>query len=97
MLPFAVGVAVSPMPIVAMVLMFITPRARANGVLFALGWVVGIAVAGAVLLAVAGPTEASDGDGAPAAWVDWLKLALGVLLVHVAVKQWRQRSPRGRR
>ena len=94
MLPFAVGVAVSPMPIVAMVLMLMTPRARANGVLFVLGWVLGIAVAGAVLLAVAGPTEASD-DGAPAAWVDWLKLALGVLLVLVAFKQWRARPAAG--
>ena len=94
LLPFAVGVAVSPMPIVAMVLMLLTPRARANGGLFLLGWVAGIAVAGAVLLAVAGPTDASD-DGAPATWVDWLKLVLGALLVLVAAKQWRARPAAG--
>jgi hypothetical protein len=94
LLPFAVGVAVSPMPIVAMVLMLMTPRARANGVLFVLGWVVGIAVAGAVLLSVAGPTEASD-DGAPATWVSWLELLLGALLLLVAAKQWRARPAAG--
>ena len=37
-LPFAVGVAISPMPIVAMVLMLITPKARANGFAFLVGW-----------------------------------------------------------
>jgi hypothetical protein len=31
LLPFTVGVAVSPMPIVAVVLMLVTPRARCNG------------------------------------------------------------------
>jgi hypothetical protein len=57
LLPFAVGVAVSPMPIVAVVLMLVTPRARTNGPAFLLGWIVGIALAGAVLLAIAGPSR----------------------------------------
>jgi membrane-associated phospholipid phosphatase len=41
------------MPIVAVVLMLVTPRARTNGPAFILGWVAGIAVAGAILLALA--------------------------------------------
>ena len=90
MLPFAVGVAISPMPIVAVVLMLVTPRAWSNGPAFVLGWVLGLAVVGGIVLAVAGPTDASD-DGAPAAWVDWLKLVLGLGLVLIAVKQWRAR------
>jgi hypothetical protein len=45
-LPFAVEVAVSPMPVVAMVLMLITPRARANGITFVVGWVLGVAAGG---------------------------------------------------
>jgi Sap-like sulfolipid-1-addressing protein len=94
LLPFAVGVAVSPMPIVAMVLMLITPRARENGVAFVLGWVAGIAVAGAILLALASPTDASS-EGTPAHWVSWLKLVLGLLLVLVAVKEWRARPAPG--
>jgi len=31
MLPFAVGVVLSPMPVVALVLMLVTPKAKANG------------------------------------------------------------------
>jgi threonine/homoserine/homoserine lactone efflux protein len=94
LLPFAVGVAVSPMPIVAVVLMLVTRRARTNGPAFLLGWIVGIAVAGAIVLAIAGPTNASD-SGQPASWVNWLKLVLGLLLLLVAVREWRGRPHEG--
>lgn len=94
LLPFAVGVAVSPMPIVAVVLMLVTPRARTNGPAFLIGWVAGIAIAGAIFLALAGPTNASD-DGEPATWVSWLKIVLGALLLLVAVRQWRGRPHAG--
>jgi hypothetical protein len=82
------------MPIVAVVLMLVTPRARTNGPAFLLGWIVGIALAGAVLLAIAGPSSASE-QGEPAAWVNWLKLVLGLLLVLVAVRRWRARPHEG--
>jgi len=91
LLPFAVGVAISPMPIVAVVLMLVTPRAKVNGPAFLLGWIAGVAGTGAILLALAGPANASQ-DGAPADWVNWLKLVLGVLLLALAVHQWRGRA-----
>jgi hypothetical protein len=94
LLPFAVGVAVSPTPIIAMVLMLITPKARVNGVVFVLGWIGGIAVTGAILLALADPTGAIDEDQ-PASWTYWLKLVLGALLLLVAVKEWRARPAAG--
>ena len=94
LLPFAFGVAVSPMPIVAVVLMLVSRRARTNGPAFLVGWMAGIAIAGAILLSVAGPANASD-NGEPADWVNWLKLVLGLLLVLVAVRQWRARPHAG--
>ena len=42
LLPSAVGVALSPVPIVAVILMLGTPRARTNGPMFAVGWVAGL-------------------------------------------------------
>jgi threonine/homoserine/homoserine lactone efflux protein len=92
-LPLAVGVALSPVPIIAVVLMLTTARARANGPTFVLGWLVGLGVVGAVVLALAGPGAAGE-EGQPAAWVSWLKLLLGLGLVLVAVRQFRGR-PRG--
>jgi hypothetical protein len=93
-LPFAVGVAISPMPIVAVVLMLLSAKARVNGPAFLVGWIVAIAGAGVVLLAIAAPTDPSDG-GEPADWINWLKLVLGLLLVLVAVRQWRNRPEPG--
>jgi threonine/homoserine/homoserine lactone efflux protein len=93
-LGLAAGVAVSPLPIVAMILLLATPRGRANGSLFAVGWLVGLSVLGAVVLALAGPADPSD-DGQPAAWTGWLKLLLGVLLLLAAVRQWRARPAEG--
>lgn len=93
-LGLAAGVAVSPLPIVAMILVLATPRGRVNGIVFGLGWVLGLAVLGAVVLALAGPADASDG-GEPAAWTGWLKLLLGVLALLLAVRQWRSRPAPG--
>ncbi len=86
----AVGVALSPIPIIAVILMLVTPRARVNGPAYAVGYLLGLALIGAIVLLVAGPAGASD-DGDPATWVDLLKLALGVGLVLLSVKQWRGR------
>lgn len=90
MLGFAAGVAVSPLPIVAIILLLATPRGRLMGPLFALGWVVGLAVLGTIVLVLAGPSNASSG-GQPATWTGWVKLAIGLLLLAFAVRQWRQR------
>lgn len=94
MLSLAVGVSLSPVPIIAVVLMLGTPGARVNGPAFVLGWIVGLAIVGTIFLVVAGNAGAEDG-GEPASWVAWVKLALGALLLLVAVKQWRGRPRAG--
>jgi threonine/homoserine/homoserine lactone efflux protein len=91
MLPFAVGVAISPMPIVAVVLMLVSARAKANGLAFIFGWVVAIAVLGGIVLAVAGPAAMTDDDGSASSGSSTLKLVLGLGLVVVAMRQWRSR------
>jgi threonine/homoserine/homoserine lactone efflux protein len=93
-LPLAVVVALSPIPIVGVVLMLSTPRARVNGPAFIVGWLAGILAVGGAVLAVSGGVGANDG-GEPATWVDILKLALGVLLLRIALRQWRGRPKPG--
>lgn len=93
-LPLAVGVALSPIPIIAVVLMLTTPRARSNGPSFIVGWLLGLALVGALVLAIAGPTDASE-SGQPETWVGWLKVVLGVLLLLVAIRQFRGRPHQG--
>jgi threonine/homoserine/homoserine lactone efflux protein len=89
-LPLAIGVALSPVAIIAVVLMLTTEKARVNGPAFVLGWLIGLGVVGAIVLAIAGPGGASS-SGAPATWVSWLKIVLGVLLLLVALRQFRSR------
>ena len=89
-LPLAVGVALSPVPIIAVVLMLTSRRARSNGPAFVIGWLIGLAVIGAIVLSVAGPAGASK-SGSPATWVSWVKIVLGAGLLLVAARQFRSR------
>ena len=72
------------MPIIAVVLMLMSQRARLNGPLFVIGWLIGLAAIGVVVLAVAGPADASS-HGKPATWVSVLKLVVFALIATVGV------------
>lgn len=94
-LPLAVGVALSSVPIIAVALMLMSQRARLNGPVFVIGWLIGLAAIGIVVLALAGPGGASS-DGKPATWVSVLKLVLGLLLLLLlTVRQWHGRPRPG--
>jgi threonine/homoserine/homoserine lactone efflux protein len=93
LLPSAVGVALSPIPIIAIILMLATPRARSNGLAFAAGWVVGLVAVSVVVLLVA--NDASDPNSTTSDGVNWVKIAIGVLFLALAVKQWRARPRHG--
>ena len=86
LLPLAVGVAVSPVPIIATILMLLSKRAGGTSVGFAVGWLFGIIVATVLFVVMSGTVSTSD-DG-PSATVSWIELALGVLLLAFGVKQW---------
>src|SRR4249920_2612044 len=94
MLPAAVGIAISPILVIAVVLMLDSPRGRLNGPAYLLGQIVGVASAGAIVLLLAGAVGTSD-EGQQAGWVSWLKLALGAIVLFLAVKQWSGRPREG--
>lgn len=93
LLPFAAAIALSPFPVLAIILLLTTPRATANGVAFALGWVVGLSAISVGFVALAGAVGADDPGGS--AGVAWGRLGLGVLLLAAAAKKWRGRPPEG--
>jgi len=92
-LPEAVAVAISPIPIIAVVLLLSSPRGKAKAFAFLVGWLIGLSLVGAIVLLVADPASGSADDG-PADWVGWLILALGALAMLLGVKQWRGRPRR---
>ncbi|MCB0997097.1 MAG: GAP family protein [Acidimicrobiales bacterium] len=93
LLPTAVGVALSPVPIIAVILMLGTPRAKSNGPAFAIGWIAGLVIVSVAVLAVAG--GADDPDSATATGVNWFQVAVGVLFLVMAAGQWRKRPRQG--
>ncbi|MEU6237903.1 GAP family protein [Kitasatospora sp. NPDC047058] len=92
MLASAVGIAISPLPLVAVILLLATPRGRANGAAFTAGWVTALAAVVAVVVSAGSGLSAGAADPA---WAWWLKLALGVLFLLVGLKQWRDRPRAG--
>ena len=93
LLPSAIGVALSPIPIIAVILMLGTPRARSNGPAFALGWVLGLIVVSVVVVVLA--SGADDSDSGTSDVVDVIKILFGVLFLFLAFKQWQARPKPG--
>ena len=92
-LPLAIGVAISPIPIIAIILMLLSKRAATNSASFLLGWFIGIAVVLSIVVAVSGTATLTTSSG-PATGVSWIKVVLGVLLLLVGLRDWGKR-PKG--
>jgi threonine/homoserine/homoserine lactone efflux protein len=92
LLPAALAVALSPIPIVAVVLVLGARRARTAGPAFALGWVAGLlTVSVAVVLLVGAGSDPGGDDGG----LDGLKVAVGILFLAMAARQWAKRPGPG--
>jgi threonine/homoserine/homoserine lactone efflux protein len=94
-LPMAVGVAISPVPIIAIILMLFSTRAGANSAMFLLGWVVGITAVATIVLIVAETQNLTSSSGQPASGVSWIKLVIGLLLLGLARRNWQKRPAPG--
>lgn len=93
-LPLALGIAISPIPIIAAILMLLSPKAKGTSVGFLIGWVLGIVVAVVVFTLLASIIPEQDPDASkPIAGV--IKLLLGAGLLFLALKQWRGRPKDG--
>jgi len=93
-LTFAVGVAISPLAIIAVILVLFSRQARANGRAFLLGWVVALAVVSVVVYAAAAGANASS-DTTASDSISWLKIVLGIVLLWLAAGRWRRRPAPG--
>ena len=94
LLALAVGVAISPIPIIAVILMLLSRQAARTSSGLLTGWVAGIVVVTVVALLLVG--EAADTSaGEPSTVSSVLKLVFGLLLVVLAVRQWRERPKPG--
>ena len=93
-LTYAIGVAISPIPIIAVILMLFSKRATVNGPLFLAGWALSLAVVAGVVYAIS-DTSSVDSSNSASDTVSWLKIVLGALFLWLAVRQWRGRPASG--
>jgi hypothetical protein len=93
-LTFAIAVAISPIPIIAVILMLFSARARVNGPAFLVGWVVALAAVSTIVYVVAHDGNVATNSTASDS-VSWGKIVLGVVLLLLARRNWRNRPASG--
>ena len=94
LLPLAIGIALSPVAIIAQILMLFGKRARSNGPAFMLGWVLALAICGSIMLVVA-DTGKLGGGGTPGVISYLIQLLLGLLFLGLAYRSWKNRLEPG--
>ena len=94
LLPLAVAIAISVSTIITTVLMLLSPKAKSRTVGLLVGCVVGVAGAVALFALLPGllPRQHSGGPSLAGAVI---KMVIGVLLVVLALRQWRGRPAEG--
>lgn len=90
----AVGVAISPVPIIAVILILFSKKAKTNGPAFLLGWVVALAVVCTVVMLIGGAADIGTSSG-PSKGAAIIRIVLGVLLLGAAFRQWKKRPKEG--
>ena len=93
LLPAALAVALSPIPIVAVVVVLGAPRARTAGPAFASGWIAGLLTVGVIVVLLLGSASDPDNDDPG---LNWLKIVIGVAFLLMAAQQWTKRPKPGK-
>lgn len=94
-LPLALGIAISPVPIIATLLLLMSPKAKGASAGFALDWVAGVVVAVSVFALL---TDLVPAASSPALGLldGMVKVLLGLGLLWLAWRQWRARPAPGK-
>ena len=94
MLPLAIGIAISPLPIIAIILILTTPQARTNGLAFLGGWLLGLAVVAVVVVIITDAGGAATSNDTSRI-VSVITLVLGLLLLFLAWRKFHKRPGPG--
>lgn len=92
MLSPAVGILVSPFPIVGLILILLSKKAKSNSIFYMLGWIIGNTAVFIISMLLIGGTIGNQGD--PSLTKQIILFVLGGLLILLAVKEFLQR-PKG--
>ena len=91
-LPMAIGLALSPFPLIAIIILLMTPRAKSNSLWFLLGWMLGIYFIGFLVLMI--PGLGTD-QGEATIFSGSVRIVIGIVLLLLAIKTWLKRPRQG--
>jgi hypothetical protein len=86
LLPIIVGIALSPLPVAAAILMLFSSRAKTNGPAFVAGWILGLFVVGGIVL-LFGSAAGTTSEPSRVSLI--LQAVIGLALLFLAFRQWR--------
>lgn len=94
-MPFAIGIAISPMAIAAIILVLFSRKAQKNSLYFLVGWTLGLLLAIVTVLALFTAGFSMMGEDAQSLNFGFINTVFGLLLFVAAFFEWRNRTPKG--
>lgn len=90
----AMGIAMSPMPVTALIFMLMNGKTLRSGIAFAAGWVASLAVVMAAVLFVAGARSLLSPRSDMTIFMYIVMLAIGIFMIFYAIKDLLRRTDR---
>ena len=90
--PMSLGLALSPFPLIAIIIILMTPKAKSNSLWFLLGWIFGIYGIGLLVLIIPG---LGSNNEIPSIYSGGIRIVLGLSLLIYAFKTWLNRPRSG--
>jgi len=93
-LPLALAVLISPLPIAAEILLLFSDKPKPNAAAYVTGFLLGVGAALGLFTLLATTTDVGT-SGDSAGWTSWLKIVLGAALVFGGIRRFRNRPAPG--
>lgn len=90
--PMALGIALSPGPVLAVIVLLMTPQAKSSAPSFLIGWLLAIMGVGTFIILLPG-VVASHGGLSPTTGI--IKILLGIVLLIIIFPIWKNRPKSG--
>ena len=91
-LPMALGLALSPFSVIAIIIILMTPKAKINALAFLIGWMSGIYLVGLLIFLLPG-LETKQGN--PTTFSGVMRVLAGLSLLIFAFRSWLKRPKAG--
>jgi hypothetical protein len=83
-LPYALGILLSPLPVIPALFILLGPRPRQSSIGYAVGWCCGIAIFTEIFVLISVFITTIESPR----WLSWAVIPLGIALLLLAIQRW---------